>query len=196
MKKKLLALTLMCSFALSLSACGGSKNEDSAETSSTETQVSAEASASADSTDTTDVAPEELGTFTFDIPEGFAEAGENYYSPEDTTKFSNINYLNENNDGSFAELTTDMLVEASKTSLEAYYGETVDIQLTDSRFYTIQGCDALRYTIEYTLAGTKLIQTQCIVDAPDLLHFVTYTEIDDEGFLDVFEDSIASIRFE
>lgn len=192
MKKKLLIMTLACALILSMSACGSkelgqlkdalsdlSENlETENESSSTESEVA------------------ELGTFTFDIPEGFIELSEGYYEHENQLDLSTINYLTQPNDGSFSQVGGAVMVQAIELQLESAHSTDLTINLIEEEFYKIDGVDAFKYTIEYDLMDFHFRQTQVIVNDPENFHFVTCTLINDENYQEAFDAFLDSLRFE
>ncbi len=214
MKKRLLATLLTCALAISMVACGSS--EAVAETETTEaveaetTEVVAETETTeAVETETTEVAEEETteettegesevvestGELTFDIPEEFTETSENVYTVEG--KYSNINRLTLPNDGSFGSVSSDILAEQIEKEIESEYGEAVEITVVSDEYYEIDGRDALRYEISYELMGTAIQQIQVIIDDENGLEFITFSDLDNEGYIDAFNTAIDSIRYE
>lgn len=215
MKKKLLIMTLISALVLSFTACGSEElgqlkdtlsNLSELESNQKELKDALEALESLESVledmeaakndSSEDSTPVELGTFTFDIPEGFVEKSEGYYEHENGLDLSTINYLTQANDGSFYQVNGAIMVQSVEAQLEATYGIDLTISLTEEEFYEINGVDAFKYTIEYDLMEFHFKQTQVIVDAPETFHFVTCTLIDEENYADVFAAVIDSIRFE
>lgn len=199
MKKKLLLMTLISALALATGACGSEEPEsvlDSLESvlDVPESVLDVPESENESSVAETEVA--ELGTFTFDIPEGFVELSDGYYEHENGLDLSTINYLTQPNDGSFYQVGGQILVEATEAQLETMYGVDITIILSDEEFYKIDGVDAFKYSIEYDLMDFHFKQTQVIVDDPETFHFVTCTLIDDEDYAEVFNTFIDSLRFE
>lgn len=224
MKKKLLIMSTICALTFAMCACGSSKDAantseaissvestDSAATTETTENTDAAASTenaedttddttSATSTenteDATDGTATAAGTLTFDIPEGFVESAENYYSNEDATKLSNINSLALANDGSFDTINSEILTASVEAQLKEASGEDLTVNLLEEESYEINGHRAYKYVIEYEVLGNTFRQLQCIVETDDELHFITFTDINDEGFYDTFKAAADSIRFE
>lgn len=166
MKKKLLALLTVTVLALSTVACGGSKVELT-------------------------------GEFTFDAPEGFTEIEDKTFAaPNYPDEVSNINWLTLPNDGSFASTKSDVLLESVESEIEQAYGEDVTLTLLEEENYEIDGRRAMKYAFEYELMGTKLVQLQCIIEDREELIFLTYTEFNNEGYYDDFQESVKTVRFE
>ena len=224
MKKKHLLLTITCILTLLITACGGSttsttttnstittttpveKTEEAesnkiteepptVESSVPETTTSEETTASPE---TTASASDEITveTLVFDIPADFTETADNYYSSTDSTKASNINYMELPNDGSFSTVNSEILLTSMEPQLESLYGVDLTFTLIDEEFFEVNGYQAFRYSFEYMIGEYKITQMQCIVDTPDILCFITYTNFADEGYIDAFNESIKNIRFE
>ncbi len=208
MKKKLVILSIICALTFAMCACGSSEdtantNEETTSVESTDATENTDAAESAEdanvAADTESAADETAaatGTLTFDIPEGFVESEENYYSCEDTTKLSNINYLALENDGSFDSINSEILMASVEAQLEEAYGEDLTLTLLEESSYEVDGCRAFNYAFEYEMSGTSVRQLQCIIETADELHFITFTDINDEGFYDTFKAAADTIRFE
>lgn len=169
MKKKLMTLFTLCAMVFVMCACGSSATK----------QTTAE-----------------LGTLTFDIPEGFVESRENYYTCEDTTKLSNINTLALENDGSFKTISSKVLMDSVEAQLEEASGTDLTLTLLEESSYEVNGCRAFKYAFEYEISGTTIRQLQCIIETADELHFITFSDINNEGFYDAFKAAADTIRFE
>jgi len=188
MKKRFLLLVTACVLTMSLVACGGSEANDA---SNNETNVNTQEAG-------TQVAeePEVEGTFVFDVPEGFAINEDGIYASVDGTYLSNI-YCNEvANDGSFDNVSSELLLEAIEPELEAAYEQEFELKLVEEEFYEIDGHRAYRYAFEYEVYGTKILQIQHIIETKELFKYVTYTVFNDEACLEAFKASEATFRFE
>lgn len=174
MKKNLWITTTIFALAFSMCACGSSKND-----------LTVQASVS-----------EETGTLTFDLPEGFSSAGEDYYRPEEASHGSNINLLVTENDGSFDMLDAEVLVESAQSQLEAIYGTDVPMTILEESSYEVSGYRVFRYSFECELSGHKTVQLQCVVESPEHYYYVTYLDYNNEGYSDVFKASADTLRFE
>ena len=198
MKKKILALLLMISLAVSVTACGGTSSNDR-DFDDVEMDEDEEVDAEADEND--EVAEEEVakseGVLVFDAPENmvFDEENNQYVSTEEGV-LANINYITNPNDGSFDTTTKEMMEEALEPSLSSVYGETIDLDITRWDYIEVDGYDAVVYEFEYMFSGMKVIQAQVIVDGTENLHFVTFTYLEQENFGDEVEACIDSFRFE
>lgn len=178
MKKRGLIIALVAAMMLSMAACG-----DKAKSASDIDAVVTE------------------GSLTLDLPEGFAKDEDS--SSEDVDMYtagqdvaSNINITTTANDGSFGQVTPEMLIESTEDQIAQYYGVEVDIELLEKEEYTINGCNALSYSFEYELSGVPLKQRQVIVEAPDTYYFVTFTDMNGEGYFEAFDAAADTIRFE
>lgn len=226
MKKKLVIMSTICALTFAMCACGSSKDaantnetissvESTDSAASTETTENTDAATTenagttadgavtddttADSTVADDTTADNTvadGTLTFDIPEGFVESAENYYSNEDATKLSNINSLSLANDGSFDSINSEILMASVEAQLEEASGEDLTLNLLEEDSYEINGHRAYKYAVEYEVLGNTFRQLQCIVETDDELYFITFTDINDEGFYDTFKAAADSIRFE
>lgn len=195
MKKKTLLLSTLCVISLTLCACGNSA--DTTKTLSTEPAAKAASPVAEDiATSETNTKAVETSTLVFDMPDDFVESKENYYCSEDSTKVSNINFLELPNDGSFNTINADELLAAMEPQLENVYGIDLTFTLVDEEFFNIDDYQAFRYSFEYMIGDEKITQLQCFIDTPETLQVVTYTTVNSEGYLDSFTDSIQSIRFE
>ncbi len=166
MKKKLLALCMMVVLAFSMTACGGA-------------------------------ALESEGDISFSAPEGFVydEAEETWFSPDYPNVLANINYYSTSNDGSFKQLTKAAMEPALEDSLSSTYGTTIDLDITVWKEITVDGYEAVDYTIEYDYMGMDIMQRQVVVNGKDNFHYVTMTALVEEGYNDEFDAVVASIKF-
>lgn len=206
MKKKMLLLSMICVLSLTLCACANSTDTTNSETTSQTISDDSAAKAASPVAETVSIEEQattaanadtaELSTLVFDMPDDFVETEENYYCPEDSTKGSNINYLELPNDGSFSTVNADVLLATMEPQLESIYGIDLTFTLVDEEFFNIDDYQAFRYTFEYMIGDETITQLQCIVDTPSTLQFLTYTTINSEGYLDAFNESIQSLRFE
>lgn len=202
MNKKLVVLVLTVAMTVAAIGCG-KKDAPVAPVVEDTTNDTADTTDEADvPEETTDDAeaetPVEEGTFTFDAPEGFTfdEANNMWVSPNYPEEGSNINTSNSVNDGSFSSITSDILVDAVKAQFESAYGETVEITVTDEAFTEVDGVEAYYYVMSYTFQGINVEQLQYIVNGAENLYFVTYTCMNNEGYMDAFKASAETIRFE
>ena len=196
MKKKVLALLLMTTLAVSVTACGriasNIRDYDDMESDFDEDEEFA---------DTDEEYEEEIaeseGTLVFDVPEGFSYDAESMqYLSTTAGEIANINYLTNPNDGSFHTTTADMMEEALESTLSGVYGESIDLTMTQWDYIEVAGYEAVQYQVEYLYSGYEVIQMQVIVDGVDNLHFVTFTYLEQEGYADAFEACVDSFRFE
>lgn len=217
MKNKVLALMLTAVMVCSMAACG----KDATGTDKVSTQASTETPAQSEPENTeapdasTGTETEQTGTeegsgeltgneeLAFDLPEGFvkneessSEAVTMYYGPDYPDKYSNINTNSAENDGSFSKVTAEMLAAASEQQIEAAYGIDVDIELLDDKTYEVNGCNARFYELQYEVQGSPIHQMQVILDTPETIYFVTYTDVDGGEYLDAFRASADTVRFE
>ncbi len=185
MKKKLVALLVMTTLVFGITACGGSDAPaNDADNSNVENEADTEL--------------ESEGTLIYDLPEGWTydEASDLYYGPNYPNEMANINYNSVANDGSFSLVTQAMMEEALEESLTLAYGETMDIEVTKWEETTVDGYEAIEYTITYEYAGFEIAQTQVIVNGKDNYHYLTLTESTAEGYAETFNAIIDSMRFE
>lgn len=140
---------------------------------------------------------ESEGVLVFDVPEGMVYNEEtNQYVSSSTGAVANINYLTNPNDGSFYTTTQEMMEEALESSLTSGLGADIDINIVRWDYITIDGYDAVSYQFEYLYNNMKLIQIQVIVNGTDQLHFVTFTSLENEGYVEKFNACIDTFRFE
>lgn len=211
MKKKLLAVIMMAVLALSVTACGGgvldiAKDVNDAVNSSkedkendTEDDVNIEDSIN-DALDNSeeveeDTTAESEGTLTFTVPEGFVydESSQLYNSPD---YLGNINYLTMDNDGSFNMVTKALMEMGLESQLTSQFGSEVDITVTSWEDVTVDGYEAIRYSISYELSGISVVQTQIIINGTEKLHYLTFTEMNNSGYADEFAACEETMKFE
>ena len=212
MKKKLLALLLMTTLAVSVTACGDTSSndrdfddvemdEDEDEEETDEDEEDKDVDVEADEKEEVEEEEAEVakseGTLVFDVPANmvFEEENNQYVSTEEGV-LANINYITNPNDGSFDTTTKEMMEEALEPSLSSVYGETIDLDITRWDYIEVDGYDAVVYEFEYMFSGMKVIQAQVIVDGTENLHFVTFTYLEQENFGDEVEACIDTFRFE
>lgn len=206
MKKKILLLSMICVLSMTLCACANSADTTNSKTTSQTISDDSAAKAASpvaetlstedQSTTVANADTAELSTLVFDMPEDFIETEENYYCSKDSTKVSNINYLELPNDSSFNTVNADVLLAAMEPQLESIYGIDLTFTLVDEEFFNIADYQAFRYTFEYMIGDETITQLQCIIDTPSILQCLTYTTINSEDYLDAFNNSIQSLRFE
>lgn len=185
MKKKIVALLVMATLVFGITACGGSDaGANDADNSNVENDAEVEL--------------ESEGTLIFDLPEGWTydEASQLYYGPNYPNEMANINYYSIANDGSFSLVTQAMMEEALEDSLTSAYGETIDVNVSKWEETSVDGYEAIEYTIKYSYAGFEIAQTQVIVNGKDNFHYLTLTESTAEGYEETFNTVIDSMRFE
>lgn len=211
MKKKLLALLLMTTLAISVTACGDTSSNDrdfddvemdeDEEDDDEVVEADEEQDVDAEADEKDEVVEDEVakseGTLVFDAPANmvFEEENNQYVSTEEGV-LANINYITNPNDGSFDTTTKEMMEEALEPSLSSVYGETIDLDITRWDYIEVDGYDAVVYEFEYMFSGMKVIQAQVIVDGTENLHFVTFTYLEQENFGDEVEACIDTFRFE
>ncbi len=161
MKKKILAVLLMATLALGVTACGGGKPE---------------------------------GELKFTAPEGFSYVAEEdmYYSED---QFANLNYITTENDGSFRVVTKAYMEENLESQLSAQFGETLDIKIENWNEITVDGYEAVDYTMSYEISGLELEQRQVIINGTDNYHYVTFTQLGGSDYNSAFQTCINSFDF-
>lgn len=221
MKKRLLAILLMSVMAFSVTACGGvldvagSLKDDKEEKMTNEPQDSVvvdeeEEVEEVEEEDTsldldeaiTDVLEDEgeavienEGTLTFAVPEGFVYDDVNQiYNSADG--MANIIYSTMENDGSIAYVTQELMEIGLESSLTSQLGTELDVTFTLWEETTIEGFDAIQYSIEYEMSGIPIVQTQIIIGATEKLHYLTFTDMSDGEYDDEFEAVMESVKFE
>ena len=108
----------------------------------------------------------------------------------------NINYQTLKNDGSFSSVTESLMEVSLESQLSAQMGEQLDITITEWIETEVDGYDAIDYTIEYTLSGIQIVQTQIIIDGTDNLHYLTFTQMAGADYADAFAACEDSMKFE
>ena len=194
MKKKVLALLLMTTLAVSVTACGriASNIRDYADMESDFDEEFVD-----EDEEYEEEVAESEGTLVFDVPEGFSYDAESMqYLSTTAGEIANINYLTNPNDGSFHTTTADMMEEALESTLSGVYGETINLTMTKWDDIEVDGYEAIQYQVEYLYSGIEVVQMQVIVNGVDNLHFVTFTYLEEEGYADTFEACVDSFRFE
>lgn len=148
---------------------------------------------------------EEIAAFTgklqFDLPEGFAEAeetdGVTYYCTEDYPEVaSNICYSVSEKDSSFDVISAKYFTKKIAAELKKGYDQKVTTTIVEEDFFELDGRRGFMYIAEYQLEEVKIVQMQYILEDAEEFHFITYTEMNDEGFLNAFKESAKTIRFE
>lgn len=206
MKKKLLSLVLIAMLAMSVVACGAAEGDQVLTPATTEAPAESEATVNTDATaeapveteaPAEDEAPAQVaGTLTFDIPEGFTDDGTGYYEHSDEMTFATIYTYTVENDGSFNMISKELLLLGLQAGLTSELGEEVDIEMTAFEKVTIGEYDAVEYSIAYEFQGIAFEQTQFIINEPDVFRYVTYTNINGDGYAEIFAASGDSLRYE
>ena len=80
--------------------------------------------------------------------------------------------------------------------MEEASGTDLTLTLLEESSYEVNGCRAFKYAFEYEISGTTIRQLQCIIETADELHFITFSDINNEGFYDAFKAAADTIRFE
>ena len=184
MKKRILALMMIAVLAFGLTACGKAAKvaKDVVDAAVEENKTSSNKK-------------ESEGTLTFEVPEGFTldESQALYVSADG---MGNINYQTLANDGSFSAVTESLMEVSLESQLSAQMGEQLDITITEWIETEVDGYDAIDYTIEYTLSGIQIVQTQIIIDGTDNLHYLTFTQMAGADYADAFAACEDSMKFE
>ena len=217
MKKKLLAILLMSVMAFSVTACGGvldvagSLKDDKEENMSNkpqdsiivdeEEEVEEDTSLDLDEAitdaleDEGEAVIENEGTLTFAAPEGFVYDDVNQiYNSADG--MANIIYSTMENDGSIAYVTQELMETGLESSLTSQLGTELDVTFTLWEETTIEGFDAIQYSIEYEVSGISIVQTQVIIGATENLHYLTFTDMSGGEYDNEFAAVIESMKFE
>lgn len=141
---------------------------------------------------------ESEGNLVFDVPEGFVydEASQAYLGPNYPTELANINYLSQENDGSFNSVTKENIEAALEQSLSEGFGTSIDIELTRWEETEVDGYEAIIYTCEYSYVDKDIVQTQIAINGTDNFHYVTFSDFADSEYADDFEACIKSMKFE
>lgn len=204
MKKKLLSLVLIAMLSMSVVACGAAEGDQILTPATTEAPAESEAVVNTDGTAEapveteapTEAPAETAGTFTFDVPEGFTDDGNGFYEHSDEMTFATIYTYTIENDGSFDQVSKELLLMGLQVGLTAELGEEVDIEMTSYEEITIGEYEAVEYSIAYEYQGIGFEQTQFLINEPDVFRYVTYTNISGDGYAEIFAASGDSIRYE
>lgn len=138
---------------------------------------------------------ENEGTLTFAAPEGFVYDDVNQiYNSADG--MANIIYSTMENDGFIAYVTQELMETGLESSLTSQLGTELDVTFTLWEETTIEGFDAIQYSIEYEMSGIPIVQTQIIIGATEKLHYLTFTDMSDGEYDDEFEAVMESVKFE
>lgn len=181
MKKKLTILLICCLSCTSLFSCGGKdskKNKDQQE-------VSAQ-----NENEMTTV----VTGFTFDIPEVFIadESRQNFWLSNDDSG-SNIQYSTHvTSEADFSISSEELKSEMESQFLELGY--EIEVTIESNTSFTIDGYEAYRIVSSFGHGTTNYKQIQIIVITPNLIGDIIYTDINESGCMDAFEQSIASIH--
>lgn len=179
MKTRKLLSTLCCMMLLSFIACGSNDT------------TPAEASVGVEETN------EEIQVvvdYTFDIPEGFSSDAEieNTWTANDQSG-ATIQYYTYPYSDSIIDYTPEKIVSEMESQFSSQ-GLDTTIQVLSSEEQEIDGCVAHILKLSYTLQTTNFIQTEVILVSNDLIGNIIYTDLNDSGYSDSFQDSIASIH--
>lgn len=174
MKKRILAVVMMLVLALGVVACGAESDNGT-----TGTELKSE------------------GELLYELPAGFTydEASECYYGPDYPNDLANINYLKQENDGSFDTLTKENIKAALEDGLSQGFGEDIDITITRWDETDVDGYEAIIYSCEYSYMGMDLAQTQIAINGKDNFHYMTFTDFAESDYADDFEACLKSMKF-
>ncbi len=142
--------------------------------------------------------PQSEGEISFTLPENFvwSEEDQTWYTTEYPNILANVNYMYVENDGSFSQVTKEIMEPALEDTLTSTYGTTIDLDITAWDAKTIAGYEAIDYIIEYTWSGMNILQRQVIINGTDNFHYITLTELKEEGYNNSFNNVIDTIKFE
>lgn len=199
MKRRFFSVCLMVVLTCCVTGCNGTSDETgkqvgtNAEVGNDDLNLEDSINDALESND--EAMKEDEGELKFDVPEGFVyDDKTRLYTSQDG--LGNINYLVKNNDGSFS-MTTQMLMEMGlESSLSSQLGVEVDITIVSWEETEVDGYEALRFSITYTVEEIFIEQTQIVVNGTKNLHFLTFTEMENADYENDFTVCEQTLRFE
>lgn len=131
----------------------------------------------------------------FDIPEGFEESQETdnlYVTARYPLDASMIYYEVMDGDISLQLMTQDMFLEQVEESFRQMYGDDIEVSIDSYESVKINGYPAFRILCHYEADGIKITQLEYIINA-DKTYAITYSQTSDYDWMEVFEESAATI---
>lgn len=187
MKKKFILFVLCSVFSSTLLGCGG-KDSKAADSVAGTAEISGSVSVP-------ESEPEPIVIdYAFDIPEGFLadESSEGFWTASDgsgaTIQYSTLDYSDSIYDCSAESIETEMETQFTEMGYE------IDVTVDSFEKQNIDGYDRFRVEFSYLYGNTGFKQIQLILISKNLVGNLIYTDINDSGWKEAFEDSISSIR--
>lgn len=181
MKKKLSLIVICCLTVSTLLACGGTKSSSSSKAVSTQNSQEKDSS-------------NEITGFTFDLPDSFvpdnSKAG--FFVANDDSG-ANIQYYTLPFSDSVYECDADSMKVAMEAQL-LEMGYEIEVTVDSFESITIDGFTSHKIIFSYEHGTTKFKQIQIVAITPELIGNIIYTDINDSGWMDEFEESISSIH--
>lgn len=186
MKKKLMALVLMCTMVFALVACGGDKKSDTSNAGGVAGQTE-----------------ERTGTLVYSLPEEFSvEIVEGQWVtsayPNDT---SSIVIQSMEDDPYGINYTEDEFVELVSVLYEAQGCVVGEINMVEFTKSELNGFETLlidcKYNLQMEVEGTMvnadIRQIEFVAQIGNVTHAITYTDITQDGWYEKFRESVATI---
>lgn len=132
-----------------------------------------------------------------DIPEDYypSEEYEWTWCPPNTEHLSDISINFSENDGSFSLFSPELVELQMEGEYENVLGKAVDIKVVYKDEYQIDGYDAMELQMEFDLNGVAVKQIEILIDGPDYIYGVVFTEYKNEGYYEEFKEIAKTIRF-
>lgn len=135
------------------------------------------------------------GDLRFDIPEDFSYNTETgVYTTRDA--MANFSYDTMDNDGSFIWLTKEDYEAALEEEYTRLMQQEIDMTITSWEKVTVDGYEAIRYSVEYDIVGIHMCETQFIINGTDKMHFFTHTQNGITKYNDALLAMEETLRFE
>lgn len=183
MKKKLMALVLLCTMVAALTACGGKEKNNSAN------------DAGENTTDAGESVEKKNATITYVMPEGFTEQSEGQWvAPDYPNDSSNIIVQQSKDDPYGVNYTEDQFKELITVAYDAQ-GYTVDeINVAEFTKGKLDDYDTLLIDVSYSLMGVTIQQLEYLIQINDITYVITYTTAPELDWYDAFRTSIDSVQ--
>lgn len=196
MKKRIIALLLLCTMLFAVTACGD-KKDSKQEEERTETVNEEE------KTETVNE-EERTGTVTYDMPAGFTEVAEGQWVSPDYASGDTSNIIVQaiENDPYGINYTEDEFIEIVTFAYEAQGYSVENMNMIEFTKSELNGFGTLLIDVEYTLTfvmeGTPVSadiqQIEFLAQIGNVTHAFTYTSAPQFGWYDAFRDSVESIE--
>lgn len=184
MKRRLTKILLCCITASFLFGCGNNNSNN--------TEAVANENTTPDPV-VEEVIPVVTG-YTFDIPEGFLpdETSDNCWNADDESG-ARIQYSTL----PFSESIYSCSADSIKSEMETQFSELgyeITVSVDNFEKINVEGYDGYRVELSYLYGNTQFNQLQYIMISTDLIGSITYTDINESGWMEAFEKSAASIH--